>query len=127
MDGALIETIPFFPVQFVRVCSSHFSPVLMESQARDMATLKEREFFLVERRRWSILNWQFVSLFRRVAGTVQMRLKSISNIAKITKSMKMIASSRMAKAQRLMDTARVYGGSDAGWLNLSSRQWISNC
>jgi F0F1-type ATP synthase gamma subunit len=38
-----------------------------------------------------------------------MRLKSIRNIAKITKTMKMIASTRVTKAQRLMETARAYG------------------
>ncbi|KAJ3186404.1 atp3 gamma subunit of the F1 sector of mitochondrial F1F0 ATP synthase [Irineochytrium annulatum] len=40
---------------------------------------------------------------------IQLRLKSISNIAKITKSMKMIASTKVARAQRNMETARVYG------------------
>ncbi|KAJ3349710.1 atp3 gamma subunit of the F1 sector of mitochondrial F1F0 ATP synthase [Entophlyctis luteolus] len=40
-----------------------------------------------------------------------MRLKSISNIAKITKSMKMIASTKVTKAQRSMETARAYGQS----------------
>ncbi|KAI9095500.1 ATP synthase F1, gamma subunit [Phlyctochytrium arcticum] len=41
---------------------------------------------------------------------ISMRLKSVSNIAKITKSMKMIASTKVTKAQRAMETARVYGG-----------------
>ncbi|KAJ3355043.1 atp3 gamma subunit of the F1 sector of mitochondrial F1F0 ATP synthase [Allomyces javanicus] len=40
---------------------------------------------------------------------IQLRLKSITNIAKITKSMKMIASTKMMRAQRNMDAARVYG------------------
>ncbi|KAI8816042.1 ATP synthase F1, gamma subunit [Fimicolochytrium jonesii] len=52
-------------------------------QARNMATLKE----------------------------ISVRLKSVSNIAKITKSMKMIASTKVAKAQRTMEAARVYGSS----------------
>jgi len=52
-------------------------------QARNMATLKE----------------------------ISLRLKSISNIAKITKSMKMIASTKVARAQRIMDAARAYGKS----------------
>ncbi|KAJ3137768.1 atp3 gamma subunit of the F1 sector of mitochondrial F1F0 ATP synthase [Geranomyces variabilis] len=52
-------------------------------QARNMATLKE----------------------------ISMRLKSVSNIAKITKSMKMIASTKVTKAQRAMEAARVYGNS----------------
>ncbi|KAI9315069.1 ATPase, F1 complex, gamma subunit domain-containing protein [Dichotomocladium elegans] len=50
-------------------------------QARNMATLKE----------------------------IQLRLKSVSNIEKITKSMKMIASTKVNKAQRGMEAARVFG------------------
>ncbi|OZJ04524.1 hypothetical protein BZG36_02245 [Bifiguratus adelaidae] len=50
-------------------------------QARNMATLKE----------------------------IQGRLKSVSNISKITKSMKMIASTKVTKAQRAMENARTYG------------------
>ncbi|KAI9011248.1 ATPase, F1 complex, gamma subunit domain-containing protein [Gaertneriomyces semiglobifer] len=42
---------------------------------------------------------------------ISMRLKSVSNIAKITKSMKMIASTKVTKAQRAMETARIYGNS----------------
>lgn len=53
-----------------------------------------------------------------IIQTVQMRLKSVSNIAKITKSMKMIASTKMNKAQRAMETARVYGESANGELIL---------
>ncbi|KAF8310360.1 ATP synthase F1 gamma [Clavulina sp. PMI_390] len=40
---------------------------------------------------------------------IEMRLKSVKNIEKITKSMKMIASTRLAKAQRAMNQAKVYG------------------
>ncbi|KAF9981061.1 atp3 gamma subunit of the F1 sector of mitochondrial F1F0 ATP synthase [Modicella reniformis] len=40
---------------------------------------------------------------------IQIRLNSIKNIGKITKSMKMIASTKVAKAQRSMETARTYG------------------
>ncbi|KAJ3224567.1 atp3 gamma subunit of the F1 sector of mitochondrial F1F0 ATP synthase [Clydaea vesicula] len=47
---------------------------------------------------------------------ISLRLKSVSNIAKITKSMKMIASTKMTKAQRLMDNARNYGEASAGFL-----------
>lgn len=36
-------------------------------------------------------------------------MKSIQNIEKITKSMKMIASTKVAKAQRGMKAARVFG------------------
>ncbi|KAI9221336.1 putative ATP synthase gamma chain mitochondrial precursor [Blastocladiella britannica] len=44
---------------------------------------------------------------------IQMRLKSIANIGKITKSMKMIASTKMSRAQRAMDAARVHGNAAA--------------
>jgi len=53
----------------------------MSGQARGMATLKE----------------------------IQVRLKSIKNIAKITKSMKMIASTKLVRAQKAMESARAYG------------------
>ncbi|TPX41834.1 hypothetical protein SeMB42_g04720 [Synchytrium endobioticum] len=55
--------------------------IVMLQQTRNMATLKE----------------------------VSMRLKSVQNIGKITKSMKMIASTKVTRAQRNMDTARAYG------------------
>ena len=42
---------------------------------------------------------------------ISMRLKSVSNIAKITKSMKMIASTKVARAQRTMEAARTFGSS----------------
>ncbi|KAJ3219539.1 atp3 gamma subunit of the F1 sector of mitochondrial F1F0 ATP synthase [Dinochytrium kinnereticum] len=59
------------------------------AQARGYATLKESEY--LEDTPWI-----------RSAD-------SISNIAKITKSMKMIASTKVNKAQRNMETARVFG------------------
>jgi len=40
---------------------------------------------------------------------IEMRLKSVRNIEKITKSMKMIASTKLAKAQRAMGEAKKYG------------------
>ncbi|KAJ1960081.1 atp3 gamma subunit of the F1 sector of mitochondrial F1F0 ATP synthase, partial [Dimargaris xerosporica] len=40
---------------------------------------------------------------------VQDRLKSVSNISKITMSMKMIASTKLTRAQRNMEKARVWG------------------
>ncbi|QRV84773.1 F-type H+-transporting ATPase subunit gamma [Ceratobasidium sp. AG-Ba] len=40
---------------------------------------------------------------------IEMRLKSVRNIEKITKSMKMIASTRLNKAQRAMSVAKAYG------------------
>jgi len=42
---------------------------------------------------------------------IQMRLKSVQNIAKITKSMKMIAATKMTRAQRAMEVARQYSHS----------------
>ncbi|KEP46566.1 ATP synthase F1, gamma subunit [Rhizoctonia solani 123E] len=43
---------------------------------------------------------------------IEMRLKSVRNIEKITKSMKMIASTRLNKAQRAMATAKEYGNAN---------------
>ncbi|KDQ56652.1 hypothetical protein JAAARDRAFT_36134 [Jaapia argillacea MUCL 33604] len=40
---------------------------------------------------------------------IEMRLKSVKNIEKITKSMKMIASTKLAKAQRAMQQGKQYG------------------
>jgi F-type H+-transporting ATPase subunit gamma len=40
---------------------------------------------------------------------IEMRLKSVRNIEKITKSMKMIASTKLAKAQRAMRNGKEYG------------------
>ncbi|KAI0708525.1 ATP synthase F1 gamma [Earliella scabrosa] len=51
------------------------------SQARNMATLRE----------------------------IELRLKSVRNIEKITKSMKMIASTKLSKAQRAMQAGKEYG------------------
>jgi F-type H+-transporting ATPase subunit gamma len=40
-------------------------------------------------------------------------LNSIKNIGKITKSMKMIASTKVGKSQRAMEQARIYGSASA--------------
>ena len=40
---------------------------------------------------------------------ISIRLKSIKNISKITKSMKMIASTKLVRAQKGMEVGRVYG------------------
>ncbi|RPD61831.1 ATP synthase F1 gamma [Lentinus tigrinus ALCF2SS1-7] len=55
------------------------------SQARNMATLRE----------------------------IELRLKSVRNIEKITKSMKMIASTKLSKAQRAMQAGKEYGLANA--------------
>jgi F-type H+-transporting ATPase subunit gamma len=44
---------------------------------------------------------------------IELRLKSVRNIEKITKSMKMIASTKMLKAQRAMGSAKSYGDANA--------------
>ncbi|EJD01896.1 ATP synthase F1 gamma [Fomitiporia mediterranea MF3/22] len=60
------------------------SPLTAPAGARNMATLRELE----------------------------LRLKSVRNIEKITKSMKMIASTKLAKAQRAMQTGKQYGAAN---------------
>jgi len=64
-----------------RIARPTAAPVSKAIQARNMATLKE----------------------------VQQRLKSVQNIEKITKSMKMIASTKVNKAQKAMVSARIFG------------------
>ncbi|KAF7762101.1 hypothetical protein Agabi119p4_8694 [Agaricus bisporus var. burnettii] len=59
--------------------------VAAPAQARNMATLRE----------------------------IELRLKSVRNIEKITKSMKMIASTKLAKAQRAMNAGKQYGIANA--------------
>jgi len=44
---------------------------------------------------------------------IELRLKSVRNIEKITKSMKMIASTKLAKAQRAMQSGKQYGIANA--------------
>uniref|UniRef100_A0A3Q2P7A4 ATP synthase F1 subunit gamma n=1 Tax=Fundulus heteroclitus TaxID=8078 RepID=A0A3Q2P7A4_FUNHE len=44
------------------------------------------------------------------ARSITLRLKSIKNIQKITKSMKMVAAAKYARAERQLKPARVYGG-----------------
>ncbi|KAH8112860.1 ATP synthase F1 gamma [Phellopilus nigrolimitatus] len=61
------------------------SPLATPAGARNMATLRELE----------------------------LRLKSVRNIEKITKSMKMIASTKLAKAQRAMNAGKEYGNANA--------------
>lgn len=45
---------------------------------------------------------------------VTIRLKSIKNIQKITKSMKMVAAAKYARAERQLKPARVYGSGALG-------------
>jgi F-type H+-transporting ATPase subunit gamma len=51
---------------------------------------------------------------------ISLRLKSVKNIQKITKSMKMVAAAKYAKAERELKGARSYGeGAQAFFNNLS--------
>jgi len=43
---------------------------------------------------------------------IEMRLKSVRNIEKITKSMKMIAATKLTKAQRAVNSAKAYGAAN---------------
>lgn len=45
---------------------------------------------------------------------IQLRLKSIQNIGKITKSMKMIASTKLNRAQKTMETGRFFARTSQG-------------
>jgi hypothetical protein len=45
---------------------------------------------------------------------IELRLKSVKNIEKITKSMKMIASTQLTKAQRAMAAGKQYGIANSG-------------
>ncbi|KAF8646619.1 hypothetical protein AX16_007120 [Volvariella volvacea WC 439] len=65
----------------LRAASKAATPGAAPQNARNMATLRE----------------------------IELRLKSVRNIEKITKSMKMIASTKLAKAQRAMQAGKEYG------------------
>ena len=46
--------------------------------------------------------------------TVQMRLKAVTNIQKITKSMKMVSAAKFARAEKDLKKARPYGAGAQG-------------
>lgn len=76
-------------------------------QLRGMATLKESEYFS------SFLLTSYIGtkkLIFRIFNPIlaSERLKSVSSISKITKSMKMIAAAKVNKAQVIMQAAREY-------------------
>ncbi|GMG32691.1 unnamed protein product [Ambrosiozyma monospora] len=50
---------------------------------------------------------------------IETRLKSIKNIEKITKTMKIVASTRMGKAQRAIAASRVYSSGDKEFFEVS--------
>ena len=45
---------------------------------------------------------------------VRLRLRSVKNIQKITKSMKMVSAAKFARAERELKPARVYGSGASG-------------
>ena len=49
-----------------------------------------------------------------IFSTVSIRLKSIKNIQKITKSMKMVSAAKYAKAERELKPAKIYGSGVEG-------------
>lgn len=53
---------------------------------------------------------------------IEMRLKSIKNIEKITKTMKIVASTRLGKAQKAMTSSRVYQESDLDFFKIAETQ-----
>lgn len=62
-------------------------------------------------------------------SSVTIRLKSIKNIQKITKSMKMVAAAKYARAERQLKPARVYGSGALGMSNTSVKcghTWFLN-
>ena len=58
--------------------------------------------------------WLCKSVFRLFFLVVSMRLKSVKNIQKITKSMKMVSAAKFGRAERDLRTARVYGSGATG-------------
>lgn len=57
---------------------------------------------------------RFVPFFMLTYALVQTRLKAINNIGKITSSMKMIASTKLNRAQKSMEVGREYGQATVG-------------
>ena len=54
--------------------------------------------------------------YLKMLCSVSMRLKAVTNIQKITKSMKMVSAAKYAKAERELRLARPYGVGTKGWL-----------
>lgn len=54
-----------------------------------------------------------------ISSLVSVRLKAVKNIQKITKSMKMVAAAKYARAERELKPARTYGeGAIGRWSSL---------
>uniref|UniRef100_K1QKF0 ATP synthase subunit gamma, mitochondrial n=1 Tax=Magallana gigas TaxID=29159 RepID=K1QKF0_MAGGI len=73
-------------INFINLCINLFLSYLFSTQVRGMATLKE----------------------------IRVRLKSVTNIQKITKSMKMVSAAKYAKAERELKPAKPYGEQATG-------------
>ena len=56
----------------------------------------------------------FIASHTFISIAVATRLKSVKNIQKITKSMKMVSAAKFAKAERELKPARVYGAGAKG-------------
>lgn len=56
----------------------------------------------------------FVGKLFLIFSPVTIRLKSIKNIQKITKSMKMVAAAKYARAEKQLKPARIYGNGALG-------------
>jgi len=79
--------------------------ILGSVPTRNFATLKDSEFL----HKSNFQNRQmYFSMFQK-NFPVSIRLKSVKNIQKITKSMKMVAAAKYAKAERELRPARPFG------------------
>lgn len=74
-----------------------YNNVSFSGQTRNMATLKASKYNMILGA--LLLHYVLVSI----------RLKSVTNIQKITKSMKMVAAAKYARAERELQPARAYG------------------
>ena len=75
-----------------------------------------------ESRLLNILNEAHLCLF-----TVSVRLKSVKNIEKITKSMKMVSAAKFQLAERELKPARSYGEGAQGTLIHSTHFLLNLC
>jgi len=91
-----------------------------------MATLKVLQYIFFMFSIKSIKPQLFQTRNMATLKEVSLRLKSVQNIGKITKSMKMIASTKVNKAQRAMEQARVYGQSAVSFLEHSGAKSVES-
>ncbi|EGG07126.1 uncharacterized protein MELLADRAFT_77699 [Melampsora larici-populina 98AG31] len=78
-----------------------------------MALLNTRSVLMASRlQSQSIRSFSSTPLAHETLREIESRLKSVRNIGKITKSMKMIATTKLNKAQRAMNDAKAYGAAN---------------